>query len=121
MAANDQGTGQHKHKSSEEPYPHHEAPTTSGQGSHSGQHTSGRDTRSEEKGSSSREERGSSKHETGTSHSSSSQSSKGSNEGDLRSREYTGPHGEEHHHTKTYEEQHKGESGSERSGKKSAA
>ena len=89
--AENKGTGQHSHKSSEEPYPHHEAPTTSGQGgssrassSQSGQHSSSGSSQSSSRGS---DTRGQSK--------------------DMGSREYKGPDGEEHHHTKTYMEQHK--------------
>lgn len=120
MAANEQGTGHHKHKSTEEPYSHNEAPTTSGKSS--GQQASERQSGGEGKGSSGggRQESGSSRsHESG----SSSRSSQGGNDADLRAREYTGPDGEQHHHTKTYMEQHKGESGgsSEKGGKKSAA
>jgi hypothetical protein len=141
----DQGTGQHKHKSSEEPYPHHEAPTTKGDrggsgehresssgehrgseshtsGSHSsGSHTSGSHTSGEHRSGSehsraeSRSESGSHSGGSGSSHSSGTRSASGS-ETDLKSREYRGPDGEEHHHTKTYMEQHKGESESERRG-----
>jgi len=76
-----QGTGKHGHKDTQEPYEHH----ASGSGSQS--HVS---------------QRGSS----GQSHSSGRSSSGSSNES-LKSREYRGPDGETHHHTKTYEQQHK--------------
>ena len=82
----DQGTGKHPHKSAEHPEPVHEAPTTKGEGSHSsGSHAS-----------------------SGT-HKESNGSPSAASEGDLQSRAYTGPDGQEHHHTKAYMEQHKGE------------
>lgn len=103
MPEKDQGTGQHKHKSSEEPYPHREAPSTRGEsGSErsSGSHSSGSHSGGQ--------------HSSSSSHSSGSESSRrdsGSSRrnesGDLKSREYTGSKGEVHHHTHTYEEQHK--------------
>ena len=90
MAEKDeQGTGKQPHKSSEDPRPHHEAAAAKagqGSGSHSG---------SESKGG----------------HSTSSASSKGAGQqdsSDLKSREYTDAQGNVHHHTKAYEEQHKG-------------
>jgi hypothetical protein len=112
MATKDQGTGQHKHKSSEEPFAHHEAPTTSGSKSEhtsSAQHASAGEAGKGERGGSSHEGSGSRSRE-----SRGSESRGSSSESDLRSREYTGPDGQQHHHTKTYEEQHKGD-------KKSAA
>ncbi len=69
-----QGTGKHPHKSTEEPYPHHES------GRSGEQRTSG--------GESNRKESSSEK------------------EG-LKEREYRDNKGEIHHHTRTYEEQHK--------------
>jgi hypothetical protein len=87
------GTGQHPHKSSEDPRPHHEAPTTSGQGSSS-------------RGSSSQSGQHASSGGSQSSSRSSGSSRSQSNE-DLNSREYKGPDGQEHHHTKTYMEQHK--------------
>jgi hypothetical protein len=82
--AEEKGTGKHPHKSTEEPQPHHEAPTTKGSESKSGSHRGG-------------------------SHSGSQDASGKSDESsDLKSREYTDKEGNVHHHTKTYEEQHKG-------------
>jgi len=77
MPENDQqGTGRHPHKSTEEPYPHHKS------------------------GSGEKENRGSeSKESQGESQDTSSQ--------DLKEREYRDNKGEVHHHTRTYEEQHK--------------
>ena len=108
MPEKDQGTGQHKHKSSEEPYPHHEAPSTRGEGGSersSGSHSSGSHSSGSHTGG---------QHSSSSSHSSGSESSRresgssGRNEsGDLKSREYTDSKGEVHHHTHTYEEQHK--------------
>jgi hypothetical protein len=80
---NEQGTGQHPHKSSEEPYSHHEAPATKGR---SEENSHGASSGSREKSQSSRSNQG---------------------KKNTQSREYKGPHGEEHHHTKSYMEQHK--------------
>lgn len=88
-----QGTGQHAHKSSEEPYPHHEAPTTSDR---SGQRS---ESRSESRDAGSEESRSESQHEFR------SDSGRSNNE-DLKSREYRDNNGEVHHHTTTYMEQH---------------
>lgn len=86
---NEQGTGKHPHKSTEEPYPHHEGKSESGgkaqaAGASSGGHSSG--SRGSESG---RENEG------------------GSESSNLKSREYTDAQGNVHHHTDTYEEQHK--------------
>ena len=88
--ASEQGTGKHPHKSTEEPYPHHEAPTTKGSESKSGGHSG----QSQSGGSQSGKQQGS------------GQSGESS---DLKSREYKDEKGNVHHHTRTYEEQHKGE------------
>lgn len=79
-----QGTGHDAHKSSEEPYPHKEAPSTRGEsrGSESSQSSSRSSARESQSGSSSR---------------SSSESS------DLKSREYRDKEGNVHHHTRTSE------------------
>ena len=75
MAGERKGTGKHPHKSSEEPYPHHQA-------GKSGEHReSGREESRESSSSSSSE--------------------------DLKEREYRDEKGQVHHHTRTYEEQHK--------------
>lgn len=88
--ANEKGTGQHAHKSSEEPYPHHEAPTTSGEGSsHSGR-SNGDSSQSSSRSSSSR-----SSGSEGRTERSSGESS------DLKEREYRDKDGNIHHHTHT--------------------
>lgn len=120
-----QGTGKHPHKSSEDPRPHHEAPTTRNAGSHeqgrTEEHNRSHESRSHEHGHS--EEHGSRSEEqsraksasagAGGSHSgheSRSESRSGGNESsDLKEREYRDAEGNVHHHTKTYMEDHKGE------------
>lgn len=76
----DEGTGKHPHKSTEEPYPHHEGGS---------------------------QERGQSEHAHASSrkeeHESRDQGSESSN---LKEREYRDAQGNVHHHTQTYEEQH---------------
>jgi hypothetical protein len=80
MAAKDQqGTGKHPHKSTEEPYPHTKE---SAQG---GEH---------------------SKSHAGSKPSGSSRGGGGSQSSDLKDREYRDKQGNVHHHTHTYEEQH---------------
>lgn len=86
MASDQQGTGKHPHKSSEDPRPHHEAPTTSGQGNESSS---------------------SSGHRNAGSHSEQGSKSSGNESSDLKEREYRDAEGNVHHHTHTYEEQHK--------------
>ncbi len=107
-----EGTGHHPHKSSEEPYPHHEAPTTRNEGREdSGSH------RASERSESSRESEGkrdSGRHSSEESQRSSRSQSGSEGESDLKSREYRAPDGEIHHHTTTYMEQHEGEGGSKR-------
>ncbi len=88
--SHEQGTGKHAHKSSEEPYPHHEAPTQSGSSS------------GDSKESSSHTRQGPKSSGSGSGQS----SSQGSD--DQKSREYRDKDGNIHHHTTTYEEQHKG-------------
>ncbi len=120
MADNkDQGTGHHKHKSSEEPYPHHEAPTTKGESGKSGttsgrseSHSSGEHRSGERQGEHKSSSSGSNNRSSG------SESKRGNEDADLKRREYRGPDGEEHHHTKTYMEQHgsEGSSGRKESG-----
>lgn len=89
MLHEQQGTGKHEHKNSEQPYPHHEAPTTSG--GHS-EKSSGQHAKSESR-------------DDGHSGSNNSGSTGGSE--DMKQREYRGSDGQEHHHTTTYMEQHK--------------
>lgn len=74
----DEGTGKHPHKSTEEPYPHHDGKSQEGA---QGQHTAGR----KEAGRTAQE---------------------GSESSDLKEREYRDAQGNVHHHTNTYEEQH---------------
>ena len=89
---NDQGTGKHPHKSTEEPYPQHE----------------GKDTRSEHahqtRGSGEREER--SQQGRGNQGSEQDRGGQKSGSSDLNQREYRDAEGNVHHHTHTYEEQH---------------
>jgi hypothetical protein len=84
MAEEKQGTGKHPHKSTEEPYPHHESGSQKGGQT---QHSKG----SQESGRS---------HESG-------RSNQGESSDDLKEREYRDSQGNVHHHTRTYEEQHK--------------
>jgi len=79
-----QGTGKHPHKSAEDPHPHHEAPTTSGESKKSGA-----------------KESGGSHSGSGESKSHASKSESGSESDDLKSREYTDAQGNVHHHTHT--------------------
>lgn len=85
--AGQQGTGKHPHKSSEEPFEHHEK----GQGEKAqggSQSTGGKSTQASGSGSSGKA------------------SQQGSDSSDLSSREYTDEQGNVHHHTRTYQEQH---------------
>jgi hypothetical protein len=86
----EQGTGKHAHKSAAEPFEHHEAPTQKGQ------HEQGHDSKSH-----------STQHGSSTSEHSGKNQASASESDDLKSREYTGPDGEVHHHTKAYQESHK--------------
>jgi hypothetical protein len=90
-----QGTGKHGHKDTEEPYPHRQA---GGGQQHSAEHSGSRQHGSESS-SGSQQQKGE--------HSGSGQ--QGSSSEDLKSREYRDQQGNVHHHTKTYEEQHKNE------------
>ncbi len=80
----EQGTGKHPHKSTEEPYPH-----------------------TKESGREESEERGSSQRGAGTARA--KEENKGNESSDLKEREYRDNQGNVHHHTRTYEEQHKNE------------
>lgn len=105
MASTDeQGTGKHKHKSAEEPFPHTDG---NSKGESSGKESSS------SKGASSKSSQGAQASDGGGKSdggSKSGGSAKGGGEesSDLKSREYTGPDGEIHHHTKKYAEQHSG-------------
>jgi hypothetical protein len=94
MARGEQGTGKHPHKSTEEPYPHTKDEKQAGsQGSERGGRggdRGGEQSREAPKGQGTGGERG------------------GGGD-DLKSREYRDEKGEIHHHTRTYQEQHKGE------------
>jgi len=93
-----QGTGRHPHKSSEEPYPH-----TKDDGAQHGRSQGSDDNRSRGGGGHGRS------HET--------QSHGGDHdrgqEADLKRHEYRGEDGEIHHHTRTYMEQHGGDNRSQ--------
>jgi hypothetical protein len=80
----DQGTGKHPHKSTEEPYPHHEGKTTQGD----------------------REQRGSGSSTTKEQTRSTREHDRGSESSDLKEREYRDAQGNVHHHTHGHEEQH---------------
>lgn len=75
----EQGTGKHPHKSTEEPYPHHKG-------------------RGEESERSEQTSDGGRRHET--------RGEQESDSSDLKEREYRDAEGDVHHHTRTYEEQH---------------
>jgi hypothetical protein len=79
---NDQGTGKHPHKSTEEPYPHHEGKSQEGERGQKASTGSGK---------------GETEHSRGQQQSGSS---------DLKEREYRDAQGNVHHHTNTYEEEH---------------
>lgn len=80
MSDNDrQGTGKHPHKSTEEPYPHHET----GSGNEQSRARGSNESQGE------------------------SQGGPTSSTQDLKEREYRDNKGDVHHHTRTYEEQHK--------------
>ena len=109
MAQSDrQGTGRHPHKSTEEPYPH--TKDNQGEGEHrsrsSHQTHSGGSERSSH--SSREDESNRSSHGSRGSQSSASEN-RGSDDSDLKQREYRDEKGEVHHHTRTYQEQHRGE------------
>jgi hypothetical protein len=89
-----QGTGKHGHKDTEEPQPHRQ----SGSRQQSAQRASSRQHGSESSSGS--------KQQSGQ-HSGSGQ--QGSSSDDLKSREYRDQQGNVHHHTKSYQEQHKNE------------
>ncbi len=112
----EQGTGKHPHKSAAEPEPHHEAPTTTGSkasGSHKAE-THKAETHKTESHKAEAPKTETHKSETpkaGKSETAKAETEKSTRDGsDLESRAYTGPDGQEHHHTKAYMEQHKGDS-----------
>ena len=114
MAQSDrQGVGRHPHKSTEEPYPH--IKDNEGEGEHrsrsshssqgGGSERSSHSSRNDESGRSSR----------GSQHGEASRSEhRGSEDADLKEREYRDEQGNVHHHTRTYMEQHKGERDNQR-------
>jgi hypothetical protein len=83
--AEQQGTGKHPHKSTEEPYPHNEAPSTSG-----------KSASERGKGQQAQSESGGNRQQGGSQ----------SESDDLKEREYRDEQGNIHHHTRTYMEQH---------------
>jgi hypothetical protein len=88
---NDQGTGKHPHKSTEEPYPHHEGKSTQGSGGHQANGS---------------QERGGSEHNREKEEGQQGRGGQQSGSSDLKEREYRDAQGNIHHHTRTYEEQH---------------
>ncbi|HSU29737.1 MAG TPA: hypothetical protein VLJ11_00760 [Bryobacteraceae bacterium] len=88
---NDQGTGKHPHKSTEEPYPHHEATSEKGERGHQA---------------SGSQEHGGSEHRGGKEEGEQGRGGQQSGSSDLKEREYRDAEGNIHHHTHTYEEQH---------------
>jgi hypothetical protein len=127
MAQSDrQGTGRHPHKSSEEPYPHTKD-NQGGEGEHRSQgshssHSGGSERSSQSSRSSSSHSGGSERSSHSSRDGESNRSSRGSQHGessraehggsedsDLKEREYRDEQGNIHHHTRTYMEQHKGE------------
>jgi len=115
-----QGTGRHPHKSTEEPYPHtKEEGTQHGRsqgssGSHGRSHDGGDNNRSQGGGSHGQSHGGGREEDRGHGRSQETQSQgRGSQgdqqreeEADLKRREYRGEDGQIHHHTRTYMEQH---------------
>jgi hypothetical protein len=95
--ADQQGTGKHPRKSTEEPYPHHKGGKEENAG---GSHESGRGKeesgRAQSAAAGAGGSRGSERGRGGEESSSS----------DLKEREYRDAQGNVHHHTHTYEEQH---------------
>ncbi|MGE0257892.1 MAG: hypothetical protein AB7H71_09570 [Alphaproteobacteria bacterium] len=107
-----QGTGRHPHKSTDEPWPHTKEEGTQ----HGKSHSSGRDdnNRSHAGGSSQARSHDSGRDNDNRSHGGSHQTqARGQDhdreeEVDLKRREYRGDDGQIHHHTRTYMEQHGG-------------
>jgi hypothetical protein len=91
-----QGTGKHGHKDTQEPYPHHQG------GSQQGHERGGSQGGSQQGG------------ERGGSQSGSQQASGQGEQESLKRREYTDEKGDVHHHTKTYMEQHGKDGGGSR-------
>lgn len=87
MPTGHEGTGEHGHKDTREPWPH-----TKDQRSARGRDDSGRSGGSEHR-----------------SDGSSQQASSREERESLERREYRDANGEVHHHTRTYQEQHKGD------------
>ena len=101
MAQSDRpGTGRHPHKSTEEPHPH--TRDHRDEGEHRSRNAShATHTVASDRSSHSRDNQ-SHRSSQGAEHS-------GSQDADLKRREYQDEHGEVHHHTRTYMEQHKNE------------
>jgi hypothetical protein len=109
MAQSDrQGTGRHPHKSTEEPYPH--TKDNQGEGEHRSRSSQASHSGGSERSSRSSRDDGSNRSSQGSRGSESSRSeNRGSEDADLKQREYRDEKGEIHHHTRTYMEQHRGE------------
>lgn len=91
----EKGTGMHSHKSTREPFPHHEGKSSAPK----------RGESAEGESRAARPERGES---TEAEARSEPQKKKEGGQPDLKSREYRDASGQIHHHTKKYQEQHKG-------------
>jgi hypothetical protein len=96
IIADEKGTGKHSHKDSEEPYPHHEAPTARGESGGSHAESSHSSSYSSSVSGSERENRPE------------------SHEADLKEREYRDKESDIHHHTHTSEAMKSGNSQRER-------
>ena len=101
----EQGTGKHPHKSAAEPHEHHEAPTTTGSKGSEAKKAEPHKTETHKA-----ESHKSEPHKAETHKEAEPKAAAAKGGDDLESRAYTGPDGQEHHHTKAYMEQHKGDS-----------
>ncbi len=107
----EQGTGKHKHKSAEEPFPHAKNGKGEEQQAKSNGGAKGEQQQSKSNGGGKGEQQSNGPGAKGSetaSKSSGSQADGSGDSADLKAREYTGPDGEVHHHTKKYQEQHSG-------------
>lgn len=99
---NQQGTGKHSHKSTDEPY--HHTKQASGSSSHSGSSHGG--SAGPQGSTGSRQQESGGQQSGSRSHSGSGSSGPSGGSSDLKSREYKDEQGNVHHHTHTYEQQH---------------
>jgi hypothetical protein len=123
---NEKGTGRHPHKSTEEPWPHHESGNSEQSGGSQSQARSGNQENADLNEREYRDAQGEVHHHTPTfedqhngsnsgqegEHRSSAQpqsdsGNQSNRSGDLQERKYRDKEGDEHHHTRTYEEQHR--------------